>query len=78
MQNGFFTTLRNSFALTATLAVAGVAGVADAKDIVKTCLAAPGAEKTATVIFHPRLFGVDGHEGDGDVFTDDFEHRFSF
>jgi hypothetical protein len=74
----FSKTLRHSVFFTAALAVTALAGPTQAKDIVKTCVAAPGAEQTATIVFHPRLFGVDGHEGDGDVFTDDFEHEFSY
>lgn len=76
--NRFFPTLRHSGIFSAALAVAALVGPADAKDIVHTCLAAAGSEQTATVVFHPKLFGVDGNESDGDVFTDDFEHLFTY
>ncbi len=58
--------------------IAATVQPANAADHVFKCLSNPGAQETATVVFHPRLFGVDGNEGDGDVFTDDFEHRFYY
>lgn len=62
----------------AAFAASLLANPAQARDLEHTCLAAPGAEQTATVVFHPTLFGVDGREGDGDVFTDNFEHKFHY
>jgi len=62
----------------ATLALTALAFPAVADERVHTCQGTPAGTETATVVFHPRLFGVDGHEGDGDVFTDDFEHRFYY
>ncbi|MFK7939560.1 MAG: hypothetical protein AB8B82_09285 [Roseovarius sp.] len=62
----------------ATILAAGLAVPALAKDQVHTCVANPGAQETATFVFHPKLFGVDSDEGDGDVFTDDFEHQFTY
>lgn len=62
----------------AVLAFAVATGPVAARDFIHTCVANLGNEETATVVFHPRLFGVDGNEGDGDVFTDDYEHRFHF